>query len=169
MAIADLINQTALRLANGDQEGAERIVGTIRSGKIEDISKMADYLGVSAEGLAALNLGKPLTEEDFGNFQEETLSQPTLQSEVAKRTEANLAKRLQDIYNQVFNQGAQDISDQFNPIRKRQISEERALGRLTSPGSIPGLSRIDEAQGKAISNLSSNLAGQRAGQEFGLA
>lgn len=167
MAIVDLINQTALKLANGDPIGAKRIADIIASGNFEEISNIADYLNVPAEELAALPLGKPISSEFLDQTQMSTDDQ--IQSEVAKRTQSGLAQKLNDIYSKLYQQGIEGINQQYNPIRKRQISEERALGRLNSPSSIPGLSRIDDAQGQAIANFSSGLAGQRAGQEIGIA
>lgn len=91
-----------------------------------------------------------------------------IQAEVNKRTQSDLAKRLDQIYGTAKDVGIQNIEDQFIPARRKAISEEANLGRLRSPASIPILGRLDEAKAKSQGQLFGQLATQRAAGEVDL-
>lgn len=70
--------------------------------------------------------------------------------------------QLEEIFGRAEESGGNAIRRQFAPLRQNQISEEAALGRLSSPVSITNLSRVDEQQGNALSDLVGKLAVQKA-------
>lgn len=85
-----------------------------------------------------------------------------IQQEVAKRQQAELQNRLDQLYSRAQESGTRGINEQFLPIRSRAVAEEAALGRLRSPVSTETLGRIDQQQGLALSQLVGQLAGQKA-------
>lgn len=94
-----------------------------------------------------------------------------LDAEQKRQEEAGsgLSKKLETLAGEQRGSLAQQISDLYNPIRSRTITEQARLGRLQSPVSNVNLRKVDEMQGKAISSGLSNFAGQQFGAEVDIA
>jgi len=162
----DLLSKTSLELSNGDPKGAAIIDSIIRGGDHQAIRDLAEQLGYSWAELAALNLGVPLPKKE--KFTEVQPGDSSVQEEVLKREQAGLKSRLDELYKTVFNEGVTKISDAATPIRQRAITEQRLMGRAGSPLEGQSLGRLDQAQVRAIGELSGNMAQQRSTQEFQL-
>lgn len=81
----------------------------------------------------------------------------------------SLSKRLDEIYGTIREKEAGNIRSEFAPSRRRAIEEEAASGRLRSGvsfGRDSAISRADENESKALSNLISQLSQSRATGEF---
>lgn len=85
-----------------------------------------------------------------------------VQQEVAKRTNANLQQQLDDIFGGVTQSTTNQINDQYAQQRGKQVAEEAAMGRLTSPNSIIPLSQTDRSQGLALSDAIGKIQAQKA-------
>lgn len=90
----------------------------------------------------------------------------SVQEEAQKRSGAELAKRLDEIFGKVETAGVERIDRQFIPARRKLVAEEAALGRLRSPISIESVGRLDEQRNMALSQLIGNIASQRASGEL---
>ena len=90
----------------------------------------------------------------------------------AEQRATGLQGKLDEIFGQQADYGSQLIDQAYAPERSRAISEEAALGRLTSPVSLSTgapIDRADTARRNAKTQLFSGLAGQRAGAQSDIA
>ena len=106
------------------------------------------------------------------------IEQATAQTEEARAEQQFLTqqeserKRMSDVLSQIFGaekaRGTSAIEESFIPLRTKAIEEEAALGRLRSPLSAVSIGKIDEAKGKALSSLLSDLTTRQAQGEVDL-
>lgn len=90
-------------------------------------------------------------------------NQVTIIDELLRQKE--LDKRLDELYKTLSAFGRERLAQDHQKLRGQAIDEEAALGRLTSPASIPSIANIDTGHLNALANFDANLAGQRANQE----
>lgn len=91
-----------------------------------------------------------------------------LQEEVAKRMQSRMQTGLDDTYANLFGVAGRGINDIFDPQRENAVAEEARLGRLRSPQSIVGLSRIDTDRNRAMADIFGKLQGQKAQDQLGV-
>ncbi len=84
-------------------------------------------------------------------------------------TTRGLTSQIAGNYDTALKSGLKSINSQFDTQRGKQVAEEAALGRLTSPVSIGNIAAVDNARGNAVSSFTGGLAGQQAGDLTGLA
>lgn len=106
--------------------------------------------------------------EEEKNLKARNEQDALIQKEVARRTQADLAKTLDDIYSGIETSGIDSLNREYGRARSKLIDEEAALGRLKSPASIVPLSRIDEQKSNAIASLLSSIGNQKAAQKTSL-
>jgi hypothetical protein len=93
---------------------------------------------------------------------QEQMTEARIQEEAGKRTNASLQGQLESIFGGVEQAATGKINDQYAQMRAKQVAEEGALGRLTSPNSIIPLSQIDRSQGMALSDAIGQIQAQKA-------
>ena len=87
----------------------------------------------------------------------------------ATAPDTGLAKRMDDLYAQALGYGERKIDERYIPLKQKMVDEEAALGRLRSPSSIVPLSGLEESRQGEKSDLYAQMAGNRIGNEMGLA
>ena len=126
-------------------------------GPTPELTNRSKFLAAQREKDAALN-APPSEYEQYYNQ--------------AQGRATGLQEKLDQIFGDQAKYGTDLIDQTFAPERSRAISEEAALGRLTSLASkAPGspIDRVDTRRGNAKTQLLSSLAGNRANAQTDIA
>ena len=95
-----------------------------------------------------------------------------MQQEIAKTTDDELQRRMDQIFGAVETAGTQKIDEMAAGNRRRAVAEEAALGRLGSNAAFaPGsrISQVDTGRNNAMTQLFGNIATQKASGQLDVA